>query len=87
MKGTYDVALQHGASDVWPGCGREGRCRPCGRIHDFSRRVGDRTVHDFMCLQNHEFGCPHPMPEPEHQLTKRGRCKVCGVYPRKEVEG
>ena len=78
MKETYTAALQHGDKDVWMGCGRSGLCRPCGRIHDFSRRVGDKTVHDFRCRYNHEYGCPHPQPEPVHDLNRLGRCRRCG---------
>jgi len=83
MQATYDAALKHGDKDVWPGCGRSGFCRPCGRIHDFSFRVGDKTVHDFTCLQNHEYGCPQPQPEPVHDLSQRGRCRHCGEWVKR----
>jgi len=74
---TYTQALAKPSRGVWSGCG-DGRCRPCGRVHDFGRRpsYGD-YIHRFKCAQNHTSGCPQPKPEPEHSWSGN-RCTVCG---------
>lgn len=79
---SYDEALKKGSKDLWLGCDREGRCRPCGQIHDMQKRsYSDSPKRDFWCLQNYTKGCPDPKPAPRHQLNRRGRCVVCGVTP------
>lgn len=72
---TYEsVMRQKGLQPrVWPGCGGEGRCRPCGRIHDFGPGLGLR------CWENHHHGCPQPRPASAHDFNRAGRCRTCGV--------
>lgn len=71
---TYDQALRRPSRRIWPGCG-DGRRRPCGRIHDFSRRITSgpngqtETVHDFRCARNHRSGCPNPIPPEEGEAS------------------
>lgn len=79
---SYNTALKKGGKDVWPGCGRSGRCRPCGNVHHFQKYFGNSLHHDYACLYNHERGCPMQIPDAEHDLNRVGRCRVCGVYPR-----
>lgn len=78
----YDDAQKRGGRDVWS-CGAEGRCRPCGRIHDFGYAVnhGDRRwVAQFSCWHRHQLGCPREQPEPKHDWPARGtRCRRCGA--------
>lgn len=79
---SYDAALRSKSSAVWPGCKGEGRCRPCGNVHDFQRTSyddkGAKRVHEYACLQNHEYGCPTPKPEATHDYNRAGNCRVCG---------
>lgn len=72
---TYDrvMARKGPQRDVWPGCGGQGRCRPCGRIHDFGPALG------FRCVQNHQQGCPSPQPPADHDFNRAGNCRTCGV--------
>lgn len=82
---SYEQAEKNGGTDVWPGCGKLGRCMPCGRIHNFiyKSHVNGPMVDDFRCARNQQMGCPHPKPEPEHKhrgTDKRGRCLRCGHY-------
>lgn len=74
---SYEEAQARGREDVWPGCGKLGRCMPCGGIHNFDYRSGERWVNDFRCSRNHRAGCPQPHPEPEHDWhgTTCRRCK------------
>ena len=63
---TYEQALAKPSRTIWPGCG-DGRRKPCGRVHDFGYSTygpnGTRPwVHNFCCWQNHEHGCPSPIP-------------------------
>lgn len=75
-----DQALRGDVRAVWPGCRGTGRCRPCGHVHDYKRVTSHATVdHELRCWQNSERGCPDPIPEPEHQRGKAGRCAVCRV--------
>lgn len=80
---TYDEAMRRPSRRIWSGCG-DGRCMPCGRIHDYywTDSTG-KTVHDFRCWHNNNFGCPDPHPEPEHDWNLAGRCNVCGVKQKK----
>ena len=82
---TYSQAMAAPSRAIWPGCD-DGRCMPCGRIHDFSRLGhGGRRNHGFRCARNHYQGCPTLIPEPEHDWdsgTRDGRCRKCGVRPR-----
>lgn len=78
---SYEDALSRPSSTVWPGC-RDGRCMPCGRIHDFSYSAycgpnRKETVHRFRCWQNHTNGCPSDKPEPMHSY-ENSRCTQCG---------
>lgn len=77
---SYDDAQARGREDVWPGCGKLGRCMPCGRIHNFDYRFGDKYVDRYACAQNHQRGCPQPHPEPKHDWPARGTtCRRCGA--------
>lgn len=67
----YAKALASPSKSVWPGCG-DGRCMPCGRVHDF----GSSGRASIRCWRNHQMGCPQPHPEPEHEWRK-GRCSRC----------
>lgn len=94
----YQDAWRRGGRDVWPGCGN-GRCRPCGRIHDFGRdqysyqRNGARTskwISRFQCRENSVNGCP---PEPFSggcvlKSEKHKTCATCGkeVWPQEKRE-
>lgn len=74
----YDDALRRGGRDVWPGCGN-GRCRPCGQIHDFSYWVGNKVVHSIQCLLNSQAGCPDPKPGGcQLKSVKHRTCSACG---------
>lgn len=78
---TYEEATRRASLKVWGGCG-DGRCRPCGQVHDFSYRDGaGRTVHRFACATNWRSGCPSPQPTPQHRWES-GRCTGCGARPR-----
>ncbi len=67
------------AARMWPGCHGDGRCRPCGALHDFKRLPTYGPVrHDVCCWQNHEHGCPQPHPDPVHTWDN-GRCRQCHV--------
>lgn len=79
---SYDDAYKRGGSDVWPGCGKVGRCMPCGRIHNYDYRshVNGPMIDDYRCSRNHRAGCPRPKPEPEHDLNRQRRCRRCGTY-------
>lgn len=83
---TYEQAWRHGDSDVWPGCGN-GRCRPCGRIHDFGRMVQTGKykrvwVPRFQCHTNAMQGCPQP--HPGGCVLKSEKHRTCAVC-RKEL--
>jgi len=55
---SYEEAYRKGSYDVWA-CGKIGRRRECGRIHNFSWRAGDGSVvNDFRCWHNYYCGCP-----------------------------
>lgn len=61
-------------------------CRSCYNAHDctppnsaYSKKVYSET---FSCATNWNTGCPHPLPEPEHDLNRQGRCKRCGENPK-----
>ena len=55
---SYEEAYRKGSFDVWA-CGKIGRRRECGRIHDFYYTLGDGSiVHDFRCWHNYYYGCP-----------------------------
>lgn len=76
---TYAEALARPSRAVWPGCG-DGRCRSCGRVHDFSYRTWTGQIaHRFLCWQNHVHGCPQPIPEPALHRWRNGYCAVCGA--------
>jgi hypothetical protein len=77
---SYEDAQKRGDKDVWPGCGKLGRCMPCGRIHnfDYQTRLGGSWIDRYQCAQNHDRGCPQPHPEPKHDWhgTTCRRCKA-----------
>lgn len=77
---SYEDANNHGENDVWPGCGRQGRCMPCGQIHDFgySGSYSGKWIHKFYCWANHEKGCPNPKLNPIHNFNDKGKCVRCG---------
>jgi hypothetical protein len=77
---TYEQAMRRPSQEVWPGCG-DGRCRPCGLIHNMDYRVGDQWNPNWVCVENHHRGCPSPKPEPQHDV-QRGRCVKCKVRVR-----
>lgn len=75
---TYEQAYSK-ASYIWA-CG-DGRCMPCGRLHDFCYTTYAsmnrmKIVHRFRCWQNHEHGCPREKPKPKHKFVN-GRCEIC----------
>lgn len=83
----YDDALRSRDPRIWMGCKGTGRCRPCGAIHDFRRRIHDtkgvKYEADFRCLRNDARGCPDPQPEPEHDFGHAGYCRTCKIRRRK----
>ena len=76
---SYEDAQRRGERDVWPGCGKLGRCMPCGRVHNFDYQLGGRWIDRYQCAKNHSFGCPQPHPEPTHDFNRVGRCTRCGA--------
>ncbi|MBT9168374.1 MAG: hypothetical protein DDT19_01719 [Syntrophomonadaceae bacterium] len=58
-------------------------CRPCYNPHNCGYRLGVRYVDNFVCLTNHDRGCPDNKPEPVHILRVRdcrlkvGATRVC----------
>lgn len=84
---TYDQAYHAPSRERWPGC-LDGRCMPCGRLHDFSwDGHGDNgkriLIHRFQCFQNYQNGCPQPKPVAVHEYDERGRCVKCKVRRQK----
>jgi len=78
---SYQDAYKNGKRDIWPGCG-DGRCMPCGRIHDFDYASWDSNgnrvyISNYSCWENYQHGCPREKPEPVHTFES-GKCKVCG---------
>jgi len=75
---SYEKAVAKPSAIVWPGCG-DGRCRTCGRVHDFrySTAGGRFYYHHYHCWYNWMYGCPDPKPEPVHDLAPNGYCRVC----------
>ena len=65
-------------------------CRPCFNCHDCSppdRTHSKKFYSDvFSCASRWNNGCPQPLPEPKHDLSRQGRCKRCGEYPNKLPE-
>ena len=55
-------------------------CRPCFHVHDCGRLNSQgQWEMDMHCATNWNSGCPHPLPEPQHIFSKRGRvCQRCG---------
>lgn len=87
---SYDQALKRGSFDVWPGCGRSGRCRPCGRIHNFDYRTHQNGpwISEYECTTNRRNGCPRPKPPPVHDFSRTGKCSLCGtIDPRRQAAG
>lgn len=81
---SYAYAVATPSWSVWPGCG-DGRCRPCGNVHDFSYSTSGGLIyhHRFHCLRHWNGGCPEPKPEPVHDLARNGYCRVCHRRIRK----
>lgn len=74
----YQLAHSKPSSKIWPGCG-DGRCMPCGRIHDFGKRDHDgKWQSDMRCVRNHHSGCPvGELPKPVHDWGVTNRCGTC----------
>jgi hypothetical protein len=73
----YAEAMKRASRTVWPGC-IDGRCRPCGGLHNFSYVDSAGQAHDNVrCRINYQLGCPQPHPEPVHQWVGH-RCSRCG---------
>jgi len=72
---SYKEAYRKGKEDVWP-CGKRGKYRVCGRIHNFYTKTGNKIINDFRCWHNKRFGCPL---EPE-EFTKEQAKKF---YPER----
>jgi hypothetical protein len=72
---TYEQAYSRPSKTIWPGCG-DGRCMPCGSVHDFCYSVYKGVVHRFRCSYNNRMGCPQPIPKQEHDWVN-GRCSKC----------
>lgn len=83
--GVYERAKKDPKS--WPGCGKSGQCRPCGRLHDFQTVQGGHVYHNVRCWTNWMRGCPDPQLAPKHDLNRRHRCRVCGCYDYTSEDG
>ena len=61
---------------------RECPCRPCYNAHDCGRMGWGGGWRDMQCATRYNFGCPHPMPDPQHiRPTPRTRkCQRCGAW-------
>ena len=80
---TYAQAMARPSREVWPGCG-DGRCMPCGRVHDFGWSPSHGPwVPRFQCSENFRNGCPQPHPEQQHEWNPSGmHCSRCGKKAR-----
>lgn len=74
---SYEQAQAKASTLVWPGCG-DGRCMPCGRVHNFDFPVYGGMQDRFRCYINYTRGCPQPKKKPEHDWHN-GKCKKCRV--------
>lgn len=79
-----DVTQKKGREESWPPrtCGLLGRCRPCGALHNLTDRSFEQSKpkSKVRCLRNHLKGCPDPKPEPNHDYSRVGKCRVCGTW-------
>jgi hypothetical protein len=67
-------ARENGGYGVWPGCGRVGACKPCGKIKETSPGK-------WICAQYEKYGCPSIETQKAHVSHDWGldRCRVCGL--------